>query len=125
MHCAASTSLCCGNKYPRIARRVSGYPNVDQPYPENGMNVARALVGTEGTCIAALEAELELIERPKEQATAILGFPDVFAAADAVPEVLEHKANRVEGIGHLIADFVRKKDLDPQALSLLRTGRAG
>ncbi|MFN7023491.1 MAG: FAD-binding and (Fe-S)-binding domain-containing protein [Pseudorhizobium sp.] len=110
-------------RYPRIARRVSGYENLDQLYPENGMNVARALVGTEGTCVTVLEAELQLIKSPKEHAIAILGFPDVYEAADAVPEVLEHKPIGLEGMDHLLAEFVRKKDLDTDALSLLPDGQ--
>src|SRR5438105_7582767 len=44
-------------RYPRIPRRVSGY-NLDQLLPENGFHVARALVGTEGTCVTVLEAKL-------------------------------------------------------------------
>ncbi len=40
-------------KFPRIPRRVSGY-NLDELLPENGFNVARALVGTEGTCATVL-----------------------------------------------------------------------
>jgi hypothetical protein len=36
-------------RYPKIPRRVSGYENLDELLPENGFNVARALVGTEGT----------------------------------------------------------------------------
>src|SRR5919205_1613146 len=35
-------------RYPAIPRRVSGY-NLDELLPEKGFNVARALVGTEGT----------------------------------------------------------------------------
>ena len=45
-------------KYPKIPRRVSGY-NLDQLLPENGFNVARALVGTEGTCVTVLEAKAQ------------------------------------------------------------------
>src|SRR5438105_8899798 len=37
-------------RYPKIPRRVSGY-NLDQLLPENGFNVAGALVGTESTCV--------------------------------------------------------------------------
>src|SRR5258706_2925462 len=40
-------------RYPKIPRRVSGY-NLDQLLPENGFNVARSLVGTEGTCVIVL-----------------------------------------------------------------------
>src|SRR6266478_8668536 len=36
-------------RFPQIPRRVSGY-NLDELLPERGFHVARALVGTEGTC---------------------------------------------------------------------------
>src|SRR5439155_6577038 len=36
-------------RFVDIPRRVSGY-NLDELLPEKGFNVARALVGTEGTC---------------------------------------------------------------------------
>ena len=42
-------------KYPDIPRRVSGY-NLNYLLPENGFDVARALVGTEGTCVTVLQA---------------------------------------------------------------------
>ncbi|HZA38083.1 MAG TPA: FAD-binding oxidoreductase, partial [Candidatus Baltobacteraceae bacterium] len=45
-------------RFPKIPRRVSGY-NLDDLLPENGFNVGRALVGTEGTCAIVLEATLE------------------------------------------------------------------
>src|SRR6266853_4480931 len=44
--------------FPQIPRRVSGY-NLDELLPERGFNVARALVGTEGTCVIVLEAKLK------------------------------------------------------------------
>ncbi len=42
-------------KFPRIPRRVSGY-NLDAVslLPENGFHVARALVGSEGTCVTVV-----------------------------------------------------------------------
>src|ERR1700682_2522455 len=46
-------------RFPQIPRRVSGY-NLDELLPERGFNVARALVGTEGTCAIVLEAKLKL-----------------------------------------------------------------
>jgi len=47
-------------QFPRIPRRVSGY-NLDFLLPENGFNVARALVGSEGTCVTILEATARLV----------------------------------------------------------------
>ena len=45
-------------RYPNIPRRVSGY-NLDQLLPENGFNVARALIGSEGTCVTILVGQAE------------------------------------------------------------------
>ena len=50
-------------RYPKIPRRVSGY-NLDDLLPENGFHVARALAGTEGTCVTVLEATVHLIDEP-------------------------------------------------------------
>ncbi|CAG6396374.1 FAD-binding protein [Streptomyces cocklensis] len=77
--------------FPKIPRRVSGY-NLDDLLPENGFHVARALVGSEGTLVTVLHAELELVPVPAADAMLILGYPDICAAADDVPRVLEHSA---------------------------------
>jgi FAD/FMN-containing dehydrogenase len=50
-------------RYPKIPRRVSGY-NLDELLPENGFHVARALVGSEGTCVTILEATTRLVYSP-------------------------------------------------------------
>jgi FAD/FMN-containing dehydrogenase len=77
-------------RYPQIPRRVSGY-NLDQLLPENGFHVARALVGSEGTCVSILSATLKLIPSPQQRRLVVLGFADEFAAADLVPRILEWK----------------------------------
>src|SRR5215475_9551098 len=51
-------------KFPNIPRRVSGY-NLDELLPENKFNVARPLVGSEGTCAVVLSATLNLVESPQ------------------------------------------------------------
>ena len=58
--CATRTPTAIRTRYPDIPRRVSGY-NLDSLLPENGFDVARALVGSEGTCVTVLRAELELV----------------------------------------------------------------
>src|ERR1035437_642266 len=63
-------------RYPRIPRRVSGY-NLDQLRPENGFNVARALVGSEGTCVVVLEAKVRLVYSPPVRCVMALGYPDI------------------------------------------------
>ena len=95
-------------RFPRIPRRVSGY-NLDELLPENGFHVARALVGSEGTCAIVLEAKLKLIRSPQHRVLIGLGYPDAFAAADHVPEILEFDPIGLEGFEGSMVDGLRKK----------------
>ena len=95
-------------KYPSIPRRVSGY-NLDQLLPENGFNVAKSLVGTEGTCMIVLEAKLRLIQSPQHRSLVCLGYRDTFSAADHVPEILPLNPIGLEGFEGSIVDGLKKK----------------
>ena len=108
-------------KFPRIPRRVSGY-NLDELLPENGFHVARALVGSEGTCATVLSAKLNLTASPPFRVLTVLGFDDGFLAADAVPLALEHKPIGLEGFDHLLVKFMRRKGLALKQLDLLPPG---
>ena len=65
-------------KFPRIPRRVSGY-NLDELLPENNFHVARALVGSEGTCANIVSATLNLTASPPFRVLTVLGFDDPFS----------------------------------------------
>src|SRR5580692_379341 len=108
-------------KFPRIPRRVSGY-NLDELLPENNFHVARALVGSEGTCANILSAKLNLIASPPFRVLTVLGFSDAFLAADAVPLALEHKPIGLEGFDFLLVDFMRRKGLALRDLDRLPDG---
>ncbi|APR87889.1 Glycolate dehydrogenase [Minicystis rosea] len=108
--------------YPRIPRRVSGY-NLDELLPENGFHVARALVGTEGTCVTVLEATLRLVDWPRARSLLVLGYPDVYAAGDHVPELLRFGPIALEGIDHRLIEFIHKKGLHERYLHYLPEGR--
>ena len=108
-------------KYPRIPRRVSGY-NLDELLPEAGFHVARALVGSEGTCASIVSATLNLTASPPRRVLTLLAFPDVFLAADAVLTVLEHSPIGLEGFDAMLVDFNRKKGLNPETVALLPPG---
>jgi len=95
-------------RFPKIPRRVSGY-NLDDLLPENGFNVARALVGTEGTCAIVLEAKVKLIHSPQHRVLIGLGYEDAFHAADHVPEILEFGPIGLEGFEGSIVDGLRRK----------------
>jgi len=112
-------------RYPRIPRRVSGY-NLDQLLPgEDGrFNVARALVGTESTCVTILEAEVELIYSHPKRVLLVLGYPSIYDAGDHVPKLLEYKPIGFEGLDNFLIENVKKKGM-PQAqdLSVLPDGK--
>ncbi|MGI8403991.1 MAG: FAD-binding and (Fe-S)-binding domain-containing protein [Thermomicrobiales bacterium] len=108
-------------RFPDIPRRVSGY-GLQQLLPENGFNVARALVGTEGTCVTVLEATTRLVASPPARSLLVLGYPDPFAAADHVPEILTHKPVGLEGMGRELIDDMALKNLLPEDVALLPAG---
>ena len=108
-------------RYPKIPRRVSGY-NLDDLLPENGFHVARALVGSEGTCVTVLDATLHLMPSPPCRILVGLGFADAYIAADNVPFVLQHKPIGLEGFDGLLVDFMRRKHLVENDLQLLPNG---
>ena len=99
-------------RYLKIPRRVSGY-NLDELLPDaNGnFNLARALVGTESTCVTILEAKVKLLEGKLSRTLVILGYPDIFAAADATAEVASHGPIGLEGFDSVTTQNILKKGL--------------
>lgn len=108
-------------KFPMIPRRVSGY-NLPQLLPENGFNVARALVGSENTLVTILDATLKLLHNPPSRSLLVLGYPDVFAAGRHVPEILKFRPVGLEGIDDLLIGYMKKKGLNMDDLPLLPKG---
>ena len=94
--------------FPDIPRRVSGY-NLEQLLPENRFNVARALVGTEGTCALVLDAKVTLIHSPQFRSLVGLGYEDAFAAADHVMEILPFKPIGLEGFEGAMIDGLKRR----------------
>lgn len=84
-------------RFPDIPRCVSGY-NLTWLLPEKGFHIARALVGSECTCVMVLEATTRLVHSPPGRALLVLGYRDVYSAADHVVDVLDHKPIGLEGI---------------------------
>jgi FAD/FMN-containing dehydrogenase/Fe-S oxidoreductase len=110
-------------RFPDIPRRVSGY-NLDELLPERGFNVARALVGGEGTLVTVLSATLDLMHSPPCRRLAVLGFPDPFLAADAVPDIIRQGPIGLEGVDAMLLDFMRRKNLAVDDIKLLPEGGA-
>ncbi len=108
-------------RFPDIPRRVSGY-NLDELLPENGFNVARALVGSEGTLVTVLEATVRLVHSPPHRSLLVLGYPDIFGAADHVAEILEYGPVGLEAIDHKLIDDMHRRALHESDLPLLPDG---
>jgi FAD/FMN-containing dehydrogenase/Fe-S oxidoreductase len=96
----------------RFTRQVSGY-SLEHLLPENGRDVARFLVGSEGTLGIVLGATVRLVEDAPHRALAVLGYPTMFDAADSVPSLLHHRLVACEGLDARIVDVVRGRGAVP------------
>jgi FAD/FMN-containing dehydrogenase/Fe-S oxidoreductase len=108
-------------KFPSIPRRVSGY-NLNYLLPENGFHIARALVGSEGTCATVLEATCRLAESPPARVLLVVAYPDIYQCADHIPEILAHKPIGLEGFDDLLVYYTRTKGINAEGLALLPEG---
>ncbi len=95
-------------EFGRFGRQVSGY-SLEQLLPERGADLARFLVGTEGTLAVLLGATVSLVQSPPAVALVVLGYPDMPAAADAVPALLPHRPVAIEGMDARLVDVVRRR----------------
>jgi len=98
-------------QFPNIPRRVSGY-NLNHLLPENGFHVARALVGSEGTCVTVLEATCRLVESPPARVLVVIGWPDVYICADHVPQIMEYRPIGLEGFDDIMVNASRRKGVN-------------
>ncbi|NLP62809.1 FAD-binding and (Fe-S)-binding domain-containing protein [Paraburkholderia sacchari] len=110
-------------EFPQIKRRVSGF-NLDQLLPENGFNVARALVGTEGTCAITLQAKVRLVRSPSCRVLLLLGFKDIYIAADAVRHFTRFNPIAIEGLDRGIVRGLQARGLKREEIALLPPGDA-
>jgi FAD/FMN-containing dehydrogenase/Fe-S oxidoreductase len=95
-------------EFGRFTRQVSGY-SLEHLLPENGSDLAKFLVGTEGTLTMVAGATVGLVQSPRAVALAVLGYPDMPAAADAVPGLLPHGPVAVEGMNAQLVDVFRAR----------------
>jgi FAD/FMN-containing dehydrogenase/Fe-S oxidoreductase len=109
-------------EFGRFGRQVSGYA-LENLLPEEGFDIARLLVGSEGTLAIATEATVRLVAEPPHRALVVLGYPDIAAAGDATPLVLSHRPVACEGIDSRIVEVVRHRR-GPQAVPPLPRGAA-
>ncbi|SDQ80659.1 FAD-binding and (Fe-S)-binding domain-containing protein [Arthrobacter crystallopoietes] len=101
----------------RIQRQVSGY-HLANLLPENGFSVARALVGSEGTCAIVTRARMKLVPKPASALLVCLGYADVVEAARDLETILEFSPAAVEGIDEAIVDTMRFRRGEDAVLGL-------
>ncbi len=83
-------------RYPKIIRRVGGY-NLDQfTCVDAPLNLAKLIVGSEGTLAIVLEAKLRLVPLPKAKAVMVVLFHDLLESLSAAPVILRHKPSAIE-----------------------------
>lgn len=107
--------------FPQIPRRVSGF-NLNRLLPEHGFDVAKALVGSEGTCVTILRAKVRLTDAMAQRVLVAVGFEDAASAGDAVPMVREHRPVACEGIDDKLIEYMRRKGLHPDDIDILPEG---
>ena len=95
-------------EFGRFTRQVSGY-SLEHLLPENGADLAKFLAGTEGTLGMVLGATVSLVPSPKAVTLAVLGYPGMPAAADAVPGLLPHRPVAVEGMDARLVEVFRAR----------------
>ncbi len=97
--------------FGRFGRQVSGY-SMEHLLPENGRNIDRFLVGSEGTLGVVLGATVRLVADEPDRRLVVLGYPSMIEAADAVPALIAATDGQMiacEGLDARIVDLVRAK----------------
>ncbi|MFW0787727.1 FAD-binding and (Fe-S)-binding domain-containing protein [Gordonia sp. CPCC 206044] len=95
-----------------IPRQVSGY-HLAKLLPENGFDVARALVGSEGTCAVVVGARVRLVPTPTSSLLLCVAYPTVIDAARDVPAILPYTPSAVEGIDRkIVATMAARRGRD-------------
>lgn len=95
-------------RFPKVLRRVAGY-NLDEfADPAKPLNLAKLIVGSEGTLGIVLEAKLKLVPLPKAKAVMVIEFADLLESLAATPLILEHGPSAVEVMDKAVLDNTRQ-----------------
>jgi FAD/FMN-containing dehydrogenase/Fe-S oxidoreductase len=93
-------------RYPRHWRRVCGY-NLDELVKERPLNMARLVVGSEGTLLSIVEAKMRLVPSPKATAVDVIHYRDIQEALESSQAILETGPYAVELTDKMILDLAR------------------
>ncbi|HEX3703238.1 MAG TPA: FAD-linked oxidase C-terminal domain-containing protein [Vicinamibacterales bacterium] len=109
-------------RFPKVLRRVGGY-NLDEfTDPHRPFNLAKLIVGSEGTLGLIVEARLNLVPLPAAKAVLTIEFEHLLDALSAAPAILRHGPSAVEVMDRFILDHARESPvLDALRRSILDT----
>jgi FAD/FMN-containing dehydrogenase/Fe-S oxidoreductase len=93
-------------RYPKHWRRVAGY-NLNEAIKDFPLNVARVVVGSEGTLLTVLEAKVRLVKRPTKTALDVIHYRDIQEALESSQSILETGPYAVELTDKVILDLAR------------------
>jgi FAD/FMN-containing dehydrogenase/Fe-S oxidoreductase len=95
-------------RYPRVLRRVGGY-NLDEfVKADRPFNLAKLMVGSEGTLGVVLSAKVNLVPLPKAKAVMAIQFASLLESLAATPLILRHGPSAVEVMDKSILDYTRQ-----------------
>ncbi|RVW06891.1 FAD-binding oxidoreductase [Prescottella agglutinans] len=109
-------------EFGRFGRQASGYA-LEHLLPENGFDVVKFLVGSEGTLGIVTQATVNLVRDPAHRVLVALGYDDIASAGDDAKAVLGFRPTACEGIDSRLVDVVRDRR-GPQAVPPLPRGAA-
>ena len=92
-------------RFPKVARRVAGY-NLDRLAPAH-FNLAKLLVGSEGTLAWFERLHLDLAPLPKHKALGVAHFPRFYDAMDATQHIVKLGPCAVELVDRTMLDLAR------------------
>ena len=94
-------------RYPKIMRRVSGY-NLDEFLTDSPFNLAKMVVGSEGTLCVVTEAKVNLVPRPTMTGLSVVHFAGIVEASEATREILRHDPSSIEVMDKILLDRSRE-----------------
>ncbi len=100
--------------FPRFWRQSGGY-RLDRLEPLNpetqsaGLDLAKFVVGSEGTLVTVVEATVQLVPAPRHRVIAVGHFTSVQAAIEATQDALDCQPAAVELLDRTIIELSRRK----------------
>ena len=94
------------NQFPQLLRRVGGY-NIDEVADAESANLARLLVGSEGTLAFFTNLQLELQPIPAQKVLGVCHFPSFHAAMDSTQHIVKLDPAAVELVDRTMIDLAR------------------